>query len=161
MNDTPEIARIRDALYDYRSAGYFDQKAVSALQEACDPGPIQRVLAHIDAQAAKVSRLTSLLAECRDAVTAPTPGPSAEWAWGESMAGPEFVPAYVRAVFAAQAAEIERLLEDAERLRAAIKSAYEEGFYAPTTYNDSPTNDVEETWPESQAASNAAMKETP
>jgi hypothetical protein len=55
--------------------------------------------------------------------------------------------------------EVERLRKDAERLQAAIKSAYEEGFYAPTTYNDSPTNDVEETWSESQATIDAAMKE--
>lgn len=48
-----------------------------------------------------------------------------------------------------------------ERLRAAIKPAYEEGFYSSETYNDTLLNSAEETWPKSQAAVNAAMKETP
>lgn len=43
------------------------------------------------------------------------------------------------------------LEEENKRLRAAIMSAFEEGFYSPTTYNDHLTNTVEDAWDNSTA----------
>lgn len=57
MNETPEIARIRAALEAWDNAGFYDHEAKASLDESCSPGPIRRLLAHIDAQAAEIKRL--------------------------------------------------------------------------------------------------------
>ena len=65
MTDTPEIARIRAALEAWDNAGFYDHEAKASLDESCSPGPVRRLLAHMDAQAAEIERLRADAARYR------------------------------------------------------------------------------------------------
>ena len=65
----------------------------------------------------KLNLSARIVAACRDALPAPMPGSVAESWWAGAMSRQEGVPAYIKAAFDAQAAEIEALRADAARYR--------------------------------------------
>jgi len=57
MNETPEIARIREALETLREEYVKSAYSANELTESCNPAAMTAVLAHIDAQAAEIAAL--------------------------------------------------------------------------------------------------------
>jgi hypothetical protein len=116
MTDTPEIARIRAALADYDSAGFFDVGAAEALREACGPGPIRRVLAHIDAQTKRIAALELLVKSIEGQRSTMCVEIDESKEARATLQSERDANALLTAQVEAQAAEIERLRKDAERI---------------------------------------------
>ena len=69
--ETPEIARIREALAACCRAECIreEQEAKSDLKGACNPEAMTEVLAHIDAQAAEIAALRADAGQMRETLT--------------------------------------------------------------------------------------------